>query len=69
VVATQKLKVDYLKLMQGDGSIPFLEEPEGGIKAATTPALPAPSGPFSPLNSGPSADHAWRGQRVHRLHR
>ena len=70
LVSTQKLKVDYLKLMQGDGSIPFLEEPEpddkgGGGESGSS----APVGPFSLLNSGPAADHPWRGQTVHRLQR
>lgn len=71
VVATQKLKLDYLKLMQGDGSIPFLEESDPNDKSkggGGEGGSAAPVGPFS-LLSGPRPDHPWRGQTVRRLQR
>lgn len=68
-VATVKLKLEYLKLMHGDGSIPELEEAEGHAKKQTEEALSAPTGPFSLLSRGPSPNHPWRGQTVHRLQR
>lgn len=70
IINSAKVEVDFLKVMHGDGDAPFL----------SSPSLPAPVKPQTPLPSAndaegeqsatvtrePSADHPWRSS-VHRL--
>jgi hypothetical protein len=72
MVNTVKLQVDYQKIIHGDGDVPFLieaeeREPEdqGGAAAITLPRATL----IDPLMSGPSQNHPWPGQRVHRRQR
>ena len=62
MVNTVRLQVDYLKVIQGDGDVPFLEEPKPDVSPA---AAAATARVFA---AGPAEDHPWR-TRVHRLQR
>jgi|SRR6478609_2126964 hypothetical protein len=63
MVNTVRLQVDYLKIIQGDGDVPFLEEPQ----AKPAPAAEVAASRVFP--AGPAEDHPWRTPRVHRLQR
>jgi len=63
MVNTVRLQVDYPKIIQGDGDVPFVEEPE----AKPAPAAEVAASRVFP--AGPAEDHAWRTPRVHRLQR
>jgi hypothetical protein len=73
MVNTVRLQVDYLKIIQGDGDVPFLDEPlpkpesnnGSGGAAIVMPAAAL----VDPLSTGPSQSHPWRDVRVHRLAR
>jgi hypothetical protein len=51
-----KVEIDYLRAIEGDGKIPFLET-KHTAKARQKKALPS-----DPLLRGPALDHAWRGK-------
>jgi hypothetical protein len=67
LVSTVRLKIDYLRIMQGDGAIPELMEPNDAAAKQVHEAASAPAGPFSLLSRGPAPNHPWRAQTVHRL--
>lgn len=50
-----KVEVDYLRAIEGDGKIPFLETKH--TEKARLKKLPR-----NPLLSGPALDHVWRGK-------
>ena len=59
MVNTVRLQVDYLKVVHGDGEVPFLEEPPQAAGAPASRVFP----------SAPAEDHPWRTPRVHRIQR
>jgi hypothetical protein len=54
LVGLKRLELDYLRVIEGDGKIPFLETKH--TEKARLKKLPA-----DPLLRGPAADHPWRG--------
>ena len=64
MVNTVRLQVDYLKVVHGDGEVPFLDEPPSENLGSSGTAATARSSVF---HSGPPDDHPWRAPRVHRL--
>ncbi|MEJ8846388.1 hypothetical protein [Variovorax rhizosphaerae] len=65
MVNTVRVQVDYLRVVNGDGEMRFLDEPA----EAPEPTEAAPASFVDPLVKGPGAEHPWRGQRVHRIGR
>ena len=66
IVNTVRVQVDYLRVIQGDGDLPFLDEqpgsPDGSLPPGTTLHAKADT-----LSRGPSPNHPWR--TVHRISR
>lgn len=62
IVNTVRVQVDYLRAVNGDGEMPFLDEPRA--PTAIEPGRAA----VDPLTSGPAGEHPWR-RSVHRLGR
>ena len=60
IIDSARVEVEYLRVIEGDGEVPFLAAPEG----TGQPALPKPKA--NPLESGPSVNHPWR-SAVHKL--
>lgn len=64
IINSAKVEVDFLKVVHGDGSAPFIAAPEEPEPIQQQTALP--SAPPDPLTSGPAPSHPWRGT-VHKL--
>lgn len=79
LIEMSKVEVEYARVIQGAITLPFIEHQDGS-EERPHPSLPQASGgsaantatedrTVDALNSGPPADHPWRGlgTRVHRL--
>ena len=80
LIDMSKVEVEYARVIQGAITLPFIEHQDGSEERPhpSLPPAPRPDGnpPLSAedrtvqaLNSGPPAEHPWRGlgTRVHRL--
>ena len=79
LIDMSKVEVEYARVIQGAITLPFIEHQDGSAERPH-PSLPPPSTStgasasaedrtVQAQNSGPAADHPWRGLgvRVHRL--
>ncbi len=65
IINSAKVEVDFLKVMHGDGEVPFIASaPPPPAQPPKQSALPSP--PPDPLASGPAPSHPWR-STVHKL--
>jgi hypothetical protein len=64
IINSAKVEVDFLKVVHGDGEVPFITGPSEAPPPQQQTALP--SAPVDPLASGPGPNHPWRAT-VHKL--
>jgi hypothetical protein len=64
IINSAKVEVDFLKVVHGDGEVPFIT---GATEEEPVPQQTAlPSAPSDPLARGPAPNHPWRAT-VHKL--